>query len=277
MKTFIRRPGNKSKHLKHILPLIPKEFNTYIEPFLGSGAVFLALVQNLKSKWIINDLNNDIINIWKLVRDNPSFLLNEINKFKKQILPLNNDERLKLCKYKTSLLKNINNKDKKTALYLILIYCSFQGSLQRSNKICFDGLYSQLYNKSSVHLFAEEYSKKINILSELLSKGKIYCNDYTKILVKAQKGDFVFLDPPYIEEKTYTFDYIHNNRTFDTATLRYELKKLDSKGVKWMMTQIDDNDFVKELLSKYRYFRYKNKSCMTGANSGKSEVIIMNY
>ena len=41
MKTFIRYPGNKSRYLKYILPLVPKEYNTYIEPFVGSGALFL--------------------------------------------------------------------------------------------------------------------------------------------------------------------------------------------------------------------------------------------
>ena len=43
MKTFIRWPGNKSKHVNKILPFIPNTFNTYIEPFVGSGALFLKL------------------------------------------------------------------------------------------------------------------------------------------------------------------------------------------------------------------------------------------
>lgn len=277
MKTFIRRPGNKSKQLKHILPLIPAQFNTYIEPFLGTGALFLSLIEDLKNGWIINDLNNDIIDIWKLVRDNPEHLLKEINKFKKKILPLTNEERLKLCKHKTALLKSIDNKNTKTALYLILVYCSFQGSLQRSNKTSFDGLYSQLYNKSTIHLFTEDYYQKIQSLSKLLLKGKIYSKDYIKILEKSKRGDFVFIDPPYIEDKTYTFDYTSKKKNvFDADILFVELKKLDKKGVKWMMTQID-NEYIQQLSKNYRCIRYKNTSCMTGANTGKHEVIVMNY
>lgn len=57
MKTFIRRPGNKTNHLKHIIPLLPKEYDTYIEPFLGSGALYLHL---LPKKAILNDLNEYI-------------------------------------------------------------------------------------------------------------------------------------------------------------------------------------------------------------------------
>ena len=74
MKTFIRRPGNKTKHLKHIIPLIPEFTGTYYEPFVGTGAVYLHL---LPEKAVINDLNKDIINIWKLVKTNPECIIQE--------------------------------------------------------------------------------------------------------------------------------------------------------------------------------------------------------
>ena len=80
MKTFIRRPGNKTKQLKHIIPLIPEFTGTYIEPFLGTGAIYLNL---LPKKAILNNFNTDIINIWKLVKDDPEYIIKEINKFKK--------------------------------------------------------------------------------------------------------------------------------------------------------------------------------------------------
>ena len=59
MKTFIKWSGNKSKHINKFKEYIPKEFNTYIEPFIGSGALLLHLEPK---KWIINDLNKDLIN-----------------------------------------------------------------------------------------------------------------------------------------------------------------------------------------------------------------------
>ena len=57
MRTFIRRSGNKSKLVKKILPLIPDYNGTYIEPFVGTGAVFLNLEPQ---KWIINDINKEL-------------------------------------------------------------------------------------------------------------------------------------------------------------------------------------------------------------------------
>ena len=60
MRSFIKWEGNKSHSLKHILPHIPK-YNTYYEPFLGSGALFLSLAPE---KWVINDINKDLYSIW---------------------------------------------------------------------------------------------------------------------------------------------------------------------------------------------------------------------
>ena len=74
MKTFVRWQGNKSKHLKHIIQYIPDKYNKYIEPFIGSGAVFFKLKPN---KWIINDLNKDLINIWYTVKDSPDEIIKE--------------------------------------------------------------------------------------------------------------------------------------------------------------------------------------------------------
>ena len=72
MKSFINWQGNKKKHLKHLLPFVPSEYNTYIEPFVGSGSLFLHLAP---SKWIINDLNKDLINSWMDVRNHPEEVL----------------------------------------------------------------------------------------------------------------------------------------------------------------------------------------------------------
>jgi DNA adenine methylase len=64
MKTFIRRPGNKTNFLKYIIPRIPEFPGKYIEPFLGTGAVYLNL---LPKKAILNDLNNDKLHHLKTI------------------------------------------------------------------------------------------------------------------------------------------------------------------------------------------------------------------
>jgi DNA adenine methylase len=265
MKTFIRRPGNKTNHLKHIIPLLPKEYNTYIEPFLGTGAVFLHL---LPSQWVINDLNKNIYGIWETVRENPEKLLKEIEAFKKKVYSLDNQKRLEYCK------KNIDKASNSISMYLILSYCCFDGIIEKNNNFNIFSLYSHFYNSNMPHIFKETYKTKIIELSKILKNGLIYNEDYSVVLEKAKKGDFVFLDPPYIENKTYVFNYIQNN-TFDIYKLKEQVLKLDKNQVKWMMTQIDTPQ-TRELFKKYRIISYINKNSF-GGNREKKEIIIMNY
>lgn len=275
MKTFLRRPGNKSKHLKHILPLIPKNYNTYIEPFVGTGALFLELEPK---KWIINDMNKDIISIWNLVKTDPEYLLDEIQKFSKMFLPLNNEEKLKLCKEIVSRMDTYKSK-KRTVMYLLMIYCSFRGVLEYRNTFHIESLYGDIFRKNQCHVFTEKYKDKINRVHSLIQQGQILNKDYKHALSKARKGDFVFLDPPYIEEKTYNFQY-NKREVLDNSfskELKIELLKLDKKEIKWMMTQIDTPN-IRKLFNSYNVHEYINSQSFGNCNgSGKKELIITNY
>ena len=108
------------------------------------------------------------------------------------------------------------------------------------------------------------------------SKGKIYNTDYKEILDKAKKGDFVFLDPPYIEKHNYVFNY-NIGETLDNkfiSDLYKQVKLLDKKGVKWLMTQAETKEILKIFkeykISKFEVFRRHTKSYT-------NELIIKNY
>ena len=101
MKTFIKWSGNKSKHINKFEKYLPNELyednwkGTYIEPFVGSGALLLYLEPE---NWIINDLNKDLINIWKNVKENPDIIIKEFKKFGERFIKLSKEEELNLCK-----------------------------------------------------------------------------------------------------------------------------------------------------------------------------------
>lgn len=271
MKTFIRRLGNKSGHLKKIIPFVPSFTGRYIEPFLGTGAMLLHL---LPDSFIINDLNNDISAIWSLVKNNPEYIIKEISLFKEKFLELNAAEKLAYCKKIVAKLRGYKG-DKQTVMYLLMVYCSYMGNITKGDKDYFDSLYSHILLGQSFHIFTERYTKKLRFLKDYLQKGSIYCLDYNIILKKARKGDFVFLDPPYIEEKKYSFQYIKKEGEFDIYKLLVAVKRLDSIGVKWMMTQID-NDLVRRVFKGYFFVGYSAGACFRSINNRK-EVMIMNY
>jgi DNA adenine methylase len=251
--------------------LIPEFTGTYYEPFLGSGAVYLHL---LPEKAVLNDLNKDIINIWKLVRSDPEYIIQEIEKFKKTFLHLDNVEKLKMCKELVSKMDTLKGKER-TVKYLLMVYCSFNGTVLYNGKFIISGLYIHLYQKNICHLFAEDYTLKLAKVKKLLKDIKIENKDYKNILANTKQGDFVFLDPPYIEDKKYSFSY-NKNEEFDPKELKQEVQKLDKKEVKWMMTQIDSPQ-VRELFKGYKMKIYDNTSTFGIKKNNKKEVIITNY
>lgn len=269
--TFIRRPGNKSAFLKHIIPLVPKFTGRYIEPFLGSGAVYLSLMPD---KAILNDINTDIINIWNLVKTNPEYITKQIGIFKEKFINLTNDDKKKYCK---NIVSNMNSYkgDKRTVMYLLMIYCSFNGCIIHKDKFSFSSLNGHIYNGDSCHIFTDSYKTKMMLLKNILESVSVTNKDYKKVLSQAKQGDFVFLDPPYVEDKSYCFKYNKDN-SFDIKELKKEVEILNSKNVKWMMTQVDTKT-VRDLFGQYSVYTYENKNTYTKKGIIKKEIIITNY
>jgi len=82
MLPFVKWPGGKEKELHHILPNLPAKINRYIEPFVGSGAVYLSIDRKKVKNLIINDLSEELIDLYTMVyeHDNEFFgILAEIN------------------------------------------------------------------------------------------------------------------------------------------------------------------------------------------------------
>jgi DNA adenine methylase len=275
LKTFIKWMGNKSKHLRHIIPHIPKEYKTYYEPFVGSGALFLHLQPE---KWVISDLNKDLINCWESVRDEPEMIIDIFKEFGKTFKPMSNERKLKYCKNITSYIEKMPFDVSRASIFMLMKYCVFMGILLNNNQFHFHNLDMNIYINNKYHfLTSNNFNNLLNISSYLnKSHGNIYLKDYEKILDKSKEGDFVFLDPPYIEEHNYQFNYNKKEKLNKKFILELydEVKKLDKKKVKWLMTQADTKevrDIFKEYnIKKFKVYRHISKSYI-------NELIIKNY
>ena len=290
LKTFVRWPGNKTKHLKKILKYIPDDYNTYIEPFIGSGSLFLYLEPE---KWIINDLNTDLINIWNYVKNDPEKLIKALKKFAKTMRTKTETEKKIYCEKLTDKLNSSKlSKNKRTETYLLMLFSSFLGLISSEDRFYFKGLEREIKN-DNYSFIKDRYTDNLHDVSDFLNEtsGQIYNKDYRYVLSKTKKDDFVFLDPPYIEEHDYGFSYnidkrkptrkpttrrqvtnIKNNQFLNT--LLEEVKKLDQKDVFWLMTQADTKDvrkiFKDYTIKKMRVYRPSVKDYI-------NELIIFNY
>jgi len=275
MKTFIKWQGNKSKHLNKIIKYIPEFTGTYIEPFVGSGAMFLKLAPE---KWIINDLNRDLINIWKTVKNEPLKIIELFKEFSKSFKRLSNESKIKYCKDITSRIESMDYDYKRASVFMLMKYCAYMGNIIINNNFKFKGLDLPIYLNNRYFFLEQNNYDNILSVSKFLNKtnGQIFNQDYTSILDKANKGDFVFLDPPYIEDHNYDFNY-NKHEILDESFIKNlyrQVKKLDSRGVKWLMTQADTKQ-IKEIFKEYTIKKFPVYRHVT--KSYTHELVIMNY
>jgi DNA adenine methylase len=275
MKTFIRWQGNKSKHINKFIQYIPHFTGTYIEPFLGSGALLLKLQPK---KWIVNDINKDLINIWKYVKSDPQGIIDIFNEFGTHFKPLSKEDKVIYCKEITSKIESMPYDIKRASMYLLMKYCSYMGHILHKNIFRFPTLDMNIFlNNNYTFLKQNNYDNILQVNQFLNNKsGKIFNKSYEKILDKAKEGDFVFLDPPYIETHNYDFNYNKDEILNDSfiQQLFLQVKKLDERNVKWLMTQADTQqikDVFKEYtIKKFEVYRFTTKSYT-------DELLIMNY
>ena len=275
MKTFVRWQGNKYKHLNKFIEYIPEFSGTYIEPFVGSGAMLLKLQPE---KWIINDLNKDLINIWKSVKEHPQEIIKIFKEFGKKFKHLSKENKVKYCREITSKIEKMPYDINRASIYILMKYCAYMGDILKNDDFSYPGLDMNIYLNNRYFFLEQNNYNNIIEVSKFLnnSNGQIYNKDYTIVLDKAKSGDFVFLDPPYIESHNYQFNYNKGeelNKKF-LKKLYKQVKKLNKRDVKWMMTQADTKQ-IKEMFKEYTIKKFK--VYRRSSKSYVNELIIMNY
>lgn len=278
MKTFIKWAGNKSVYASQIVSYFPSEFNTYIEPFVGSGAVLLRL---MPKTWTINDKSAYLMEIWNAARKNYDAFVKDYKILAAEFLRLSTKkDQLSFCREKTEQLKRMKNKDpKRAALYLFLKNAVYMGFLHTKMGLVFDGFDMNLYTSREPYFVSDKFLSNLKMVHDYVSssKGKILNKDYKKVLEVAKPGDFVFLDPPYQESHSYKFKYNDNDAPLTedfVKELLAEVKKLDARGVKWMMTQAN-TPLVRKTFSEYRIRAFK--VYRRQSRTYKNELMIFNY
>jgi len=280
MKAPIKWAGGKSRIIDKIKHYLPPTIKNYFEPFCGGGSVFLNL-KNIKSrksrKATISDINPQIINLFTEIKKRPKSLIKRLGRLEKK------NTKEFYAKYRIKFNKIKNQKGLLSAsLFLYL------------NKTCFSGI----YRENSKGEFNVPYGKYKNInltgnirkISKFLRKNSFdfYCCDWEDILSEAKKGDFVYLDPPYHKENKTSFTK-YSSSDFgeeEQEKLAKKLKKLDKKGVNWMMSN-SNTPFIHDLYKKFNIIKFhvgrhlNNHTFSEGERKEKTkennEVLIINY
>jgi len=273
---FIKWVGGKRGLLEQILPLFPKKFNNYYEPFVGGGAVFFELFSKglLKNKKIIlSDINSELVNSYNIVKNNPFELIAKLEKYKEQhskefyyqIRELDRKEDY----------KNLSNLERATRFIYL-------------NKTCFNGLYrvnKKGYFNTPIGSYKNPNIVDHNVIlsaSEALQNVIIKHQSFKEILKETKKDDFVYFDPPYypLNETSNFTSYDSNCFLEDEQFELFEVfEKLSDKGVKVVQSN-SDTKFIKDLYKDYNVKIVHANRFINSKSNGRgkiTEVVIRNY
>ncbi len=290
-KPFVRWAGGKGSLVKMLATHLPADFSdkenvTYIEPFVGGGAMLFYMLSSFPNirRVVINDVNADLILCYRLIKDNPQMLIKQLKKIENMYFQLQTMEEKSIfyynmrCKYNN----NISNKNERAACFIFL------------NKTCFNGLYR--VNASGKFNVPFGKYKKPNICDEILimidhdilKDVEILDGNYSQISKHLGTDyNFIYLDPPYRPLSGTAYFKEYSRSVFDDKEqekLKTFCDELTTKGCQIMLSNSNSMDegepYFAKLYKDYyidqiKTIRYINAH--VGKREKETELLIMNY
>lgn len=283
MNPMLKYRGGKSKEIPQFQSYIPKQYDTFIEPFLGGGAVYFYLEPE---RAIINDINEKLISFYLNVR-------NDYEETRKQLDILQNiyEENQNLYKRLKNENPDIRVENKNEELYY-LIRDMYNGKIPAQyldgvlyffiNKTAYSGMIR--YNSSGEYNVPFGRYPNFNTRlvtpahSKLLKKAKIYRKDYAEIFEMAKNNDFMFLDPPYdcVFNDYGNIDMMNGFDEVQHRRLAQDFRNLSCKA----MMIIGKTPLTVELYRNFIKDEYEKSYAVNIRNRFKSEakhIIVTNY
>ncbi len=263
--------GGKRQLLSEITPLLSKRISPYCEPFLGGGALLFALQP---SKAIVNDLNKDLMTVYRVIKDDIEALISSLKEHE------NTPEHF----YAT------RDMDRNKAIYQAMSDVDKASRLIYLNKTCFNGLFR--VNSAGEFNSPFGYYKNPSIVNEPVlravskyfnsSQISFYTEDFAETLSRIRKGSFAYLDPPYDPVSDTASFTGYNKGGFDRKE-QIRLKEccddLTRRGIKFLLSN-SATGFIIDLYQGYDIKIVKAKR-MINSDAGKrgavEEVLIRNY
>ena len=291
-KPFIKWAGGKTQLLtqfENILPhnLEEAEHFTYIEPFVGGGAMLFHMLQKYTNigRVIINDINPNLITAYRVIRDTPERLITDLKMLQREFRQNSNEEARKeyFLRIRKSYNEDTHNDVTNTAMFIFL------------NRTCFNGL----YRVNSKGYFNVPFGKYTNpticdeelILedSKMLQNVEILCGDYTLIERYVDNNTFIYFDPPYRPLSTTSSFTSYSKENFDDTEqtrLAHFFARLSRYGCKMMLSNSDccaqnpndtffENLYGNFIIDKVHASRFVN--AIPSKRGKLTEILVRNY
>lgn len=260
MKPFLKWAGGKRWLSRRVLQILPESYGRYIEPFLGSGAVFFEL---LPAQALLSDTNEALIETYKAIRQYPLEISTELKKL----------HSLHSAKHYYQIRAiNFHDPIKSAARFIYL------------NRTCWNGLYRVNFKNE----FNVPIGTKINVTltdddfpatAFALADARLECADFASSIAKARAGDLIYVDPPYTVKHNLNGFVKYNQTIFsweDQTRLHRSLLKARDRGCHIIMSNADHVS-IRELYSDFDLFSLPRASILASqaTSRGKTTELLM--
>ncbi|MGI4759851.1 MAG: DNA adenine methylase [Janthinobacterium lividum] len=291
-KPFLKWAGGKRQLILAIQAVLPSTLAqetdlTYVEPFIGGGAVLFWMLQaypNIR-RAIINDINPDLTTAYRVVQQQPEELIRALSAVQEQYYGLSTEEARRTyyeamrAEFNIRPLEPLRNT-------VVLIFL---------NRTCFNGLY-RVNSKGGFNVpFGKHerpticHAEAIRADSALLARVTILNGDFAEVLPLVPANSLFYFDPPYKPlSKTASFN-AYATETFDDTSqhrLAAVCRTLDTQGHRWLLSNSDlqnteaGNTYFDELYAGFAVQRIAAKRMINSKADGRgsiSELLINNY
>lgn len=282
MNPILKYRGGKSREIPRFLQYIPDDFNRYIEPFLGGGAVYFHLEPE---NAILNDVNKRLINFYTQLKYNYPKMRKQLDKLQKQyeknqavykkLKSKYPDERVPnanedLYYHMRELFNNSDNTYLDGVLYFFINKTAYSGMIRYNNNGEYNVPFGR-YPNFNTRLVTEKHS-------ELLKFAELFNVDYSQIFAMSQEDDFMFLDPPYdcVFNDYGNVDMMDGFNEAEHRRLAADFRSLPCRA----LMIIGKTPLTEELYGEYifdEYYKNYSVNIKNRFNNDKMHIVVKNY
>lgn len=290
-KPFLKWAGGKGQLINTFDEMFSNELTegkikTYIEPFVGGGAILFHVLQNYNiEKAYINDINKELINCYRCIQANVEEVINQLQDLEQDYLTSEDRTNYfyKVRNRYNEIHLNGHYDFEKCADFIFLNKTCFNG-LYRVNK---DGKFNVPHGKYKNPLICDK--DNLRLCANLLQKVEISFGSYEQVLEKANNNTFVYFDPPYrplIENNSFVSYDKSGFDDDDQIKLAKQYKELNNKNCLLMLSNSDpkntnkDDNFFDDLYKGFeieRVFAKRMINCQASKRGDITEIVVMNY
>lgn len=246
---FVKWAGGKAQLVGTLAAILPGQIRTFFEPFVGGGALFFTLAEQGRfQRAVLNDWNAELVDAYKVIRDFPEELIGRLKTEKKRYLANPQETFYEVRAKNPQSMEPIE----RVVRFLFLNRTGFNG-LYRVNK---KGEFNVPWGKYKNPRICNE--ENIRACSEVLKRFVILeCADFATVVERAEPGDAVYFDPPYVPlNATSNFtSYTSDGFTLDDQhRLAISFRELAEAGVA-VVASNSDTEVVRELYKGFEMYQ----------------------